>query len=143
MDASTRVAAYFDDLVERCNRSATKRPTNLPLYDQYIYYVLSTRCEMDINGFDSVFDQLLEESEVNILITALNELGCTTLADSFSIARDRLAGVGFFSDEEMMVCDLATDEGGFLDDIEAAVRNDNLMWQLDESLAKLLPAEAK
>ncbi|MGN6547261.1 MAG: hypothetical protein ACTHK7_19570 [Aureliella sp.] len=98
---------------------------------------------MDINGFDSVFDQLLEESEVNILITALNELGCTTLADSFSIARDRLAGVGFFSDEEMMVCDLATDEGGFLDDIEAAVRNDNLMWQLDESLAKLLPAEAK
>ena len=143
MDASTRVAAYFEDLIERCNRNGQGRRTSLPERDQYIFYVLSTRCEMDINGFESVFDQLLEQSEITILITALNELGCTTLANEFATARDRLADVGFFDDEEMMVCDLATDSGGFLDDIEESVRTCNLMWELDDSLAKLLPDEAK
>lgn len=143
MDAPAKVAAYFEDLIERRNRSDKGRPTSLPLHDQYIFYVLSTRCGMDINGFESVFDQLLEESEIKILITALNELGCKTMADAFSAARHRLADAGFFDDEEMMVCDLATDNGGFLDDIEEKVRSSNLMWQLDDALAKLLPDEAK
>ena len=143
MDAPTRVAAYFEDLIERCNRSGQGRPTSLPAHDQYIFYVISTRCEMDINGFGSVFDQLLEESEISVLITALNELGCTTLSDAFSTAHDRLAEAGFFDDDEMMVCDLAMENGGFLDDIEETVRNSNLMWDLDNSLAKLLPEEAK
>ncbi len=142
MDAPTRVAAYFEDLIERCNRNGQGRSTSLPENDQYIFYVLSTRCEMDINGFESVFDQLLDQSEINILITALNELGCTTLANEFSTARDRLADAGFFDDEEIMVSDLATDSGGFLDDIEERIRNCNLMWEIDDSLAKLLPDEA-
>lgn len=98
---------------------------------------------MDMGGFESVFDQLMEESEIEILIAALNELGCTTMADAVSVARDRLAAAGFFVDEEMMVCDLATDNGGFLDDIEEKVRNSNLIWGLDESLAKLLPEKVK
>jgi hypothetical protein len=143
MDAPTSVAAYFEELIERCNRSGQGRPTALPQNDQYIFYVISTRCEMDINGFESVFDQLLEESEISVLINAFNELGCTTLAEAFSTARSRLAGAGFFDDEEMMVIDLATDEGGFLDDIEETVRNSNLLWELDDSLAELLPDEAK
>ncbi len=143
MDAPTRVAAYFEDLIERCNRSGQGRPTGLPARDQYIFYVISTRCEMDINGFESVFDQLLEEFEITILIDALKELGCTTLSKAFSTARDRLAGAGFFDDEERMVCDLATDDYGFLDDIEEAVRSSNLMWDLDTSLAELLPEEIK
>ena len=143
MDASTRVAAYFEDLIERCNSSGAGRPTSLPLYDQYIFYVISTRCEMDMGGFESVFDQLLEESEIAILIAALNKLGNTTLADAFSTARGRLADAGFFADEEMMVCDLATANGGFLDDIEETVRESNLMWDLDDSLATLLPEKAK
>jgi hypothetical protein len=39
----------------------------------------------------------------------------------------------------MMVCDLATDNRRFLDDIEETVRKSNLMWDLDDSLATLLP----
>ena len=143
MDAPTRVAAYFVDLIERCNRSSTGRPTSLPQNDQYIFYVLAVRCEIDMSGFESVFDQLLDETEINILITALNVIGCVTLADSFLIARDRLAAAGFFDEEEMMVSDLATGNLGFLDDIEDSIGNSNLFWQLDESLAKLLPYAAK
>ena len=87
----------------------------------------------------TLFDQLLDENEIRVLIAALSEMGCKELADSFSIARKRLADVGFFNDEKLMVCELGTENGGFLDDIEKNIRNDDSMWQLDESLVKLLP----
>jgi hypothetical protein len=143
MDASQKLAEYFDSVIERCNRDPSGRPINLPKHDQIIYYVISTRCEMDMNGFDSVFDQLLTENELCLLIEALNELGAPQLAGSFDQARARLRNAGFFAEDSLMVSDLDQDETGFLDDIEDDIRNNDSLWDLDERLAALIPTNAK
>src|SRR5690606_16730214 len=122
MDASQQLAKYYDSLIERCNRDPSARPNNLPKHDQIIYYAISTRCEMDMNGFDSVFDQLLTENEIRLLVDALNELGAARLAESFNQAYSRLRDAGFFGDDAMMVSDLNNNESGFLDEIEDDIR---------------------
>jgi hypothetical protein len=98
---------------------------------------------MDMNGFDSVFDQLLTENELCLLIEALNELGAPQLAGSFDQARARLRNAGFFAEDSLMVSDLDQDETGFLDDIEDDIRNNDSLWDLDERLAALIPTNAK
>ncbi|QDU93905.1 DMP19 family protein [Lignipirellula cremea] len=143
MDVSQQLARYYDSLIERCNRDPSARPNNLPKHDQIIYYVISTRCEMDMNGFDSVFDQLLTENELRLLVDALNELGAGTLAESFNQAHSRLRDAGFFGDDSMMVSDLDNDDFGFLDDIEDDIRKNDSLWDLDDRLAELIPTNAK
>ncbi|HUG70603.1 MAG TPA: hypothetical protein VMM76_22835 [Pirellulaceae bacterium] len=143
MDASQQVAEYFEALIERCNRDPSARPTNLPKNDQIVYYVISTRCEMDINGFDSVFDQLLTEPELQFLIDSLNELGALRLADLFHRAHSRLQHAGFFDDESTLVEDLDQGDTEFLHDIEEEIRNNDSLWELDDRLAELIPNAAK
>lgn len=143
MDASQKLAEYFDTVVERCNGDPSGRPIHLPKHDQIIYYVISTRCEMDMNGFDSVFDQLLTENELCLLINALNQLGAPQLAGSFDQARLRLRNAGFFDSDSTTVSDLGEDDIGFLDDIERDIRNNDSLWGLDERLAELIPMNAK
>lgn len=139
MEPSQQVAEYFHDLIERCNRDPSGRPTNLSKNDQVIYYIISTRCEMDMSGFDSVFDQLLTEPELRFLIDSLNELGASDLADSFNRAYSRLQHARFFDSESTMVSDLDQGDTGFLDDIEEEIRNNDSLWNLDDRLAELIP----
>jgi hypothetical protein len=143
MDASREVAKYFDSLIERCNRDPSGRPKNLPKHDQIIFYVISTRCEMDMNGFESVFDQMLDEDELVLLIGALQELEVPELAQSFEKAHARLRAAGFFDDDSMMVSDLDNGGEGFLEDIEEEIRNHDPLWLLDDRLAELIPKDAK
>ena len=143
MDASQQLAQYFELLIERCNLDPSARPYNLPRHDQIIFYVISTRCEMDMNGFDSIFDQLLTEHELRLLIDALHELGADELAESFRQAHARLEDAGFFADDSMTVSDLDNDKSGFLDDIEADIREHDSLWDLDERLVELIPTNPK
>ncbi len=142
MDASIAVAEYFNAVIAQCNRNPSGRPHNLPWHDQIIYYVVSTRCEMDMNGFDSVFDQLLTENELGLLVEALNDLRLPQLAASFDDARSRLRNAGFFDDDSIMVSDLENDEIEFLADIEEVIRSNDSLWNLDDRLAALIDAKA-
>ena len=143
MDASARLANYYEKLIERCNQNPSARPDNLPKRDRIIYYVISTRCEIDINGFDAVFDQLLSENELTFLIETLNELEATELAGLFESALKRLKAAGFFDEEGMCVSELDPSPSiGFLDDIEALILENDELWELDEKLAELIPTQA-
>lgn len=143
MDTKATLADYYQELVERTNCHPSGRPVDLSQNDRIIYYVISTRCEMDMNGFDSVFDQLLTEDELQFLIEALVELKSPVLANLFERARSRLKAAGFFDDEATMVSDLETLDGrGLLDDVEASLRENNTLWEMDEKLVRLIPKGA-
>lgn len=137
------VDAHFQQLITRCD--AKGRPTKISRDDRIIYYVIATRCEMDMNGFDNVFNQLLSKSELQFLIESLEHLDEMNLAASFQAANDRLDEAGFFDDESMMVWDLddTETETGFLEDINEQVRQNNRLWKLDDKLVKLVHESAK
>lgn len=113
------------------------RPSNLSKHEQIFYYVVATRCEMDMNGFDSVFDQLLDQDAIQFLVDSLNDLGATQLADLFEAACMRLDNVGFFDDDSARVIDFVSDDQTeILEDIEEQVRKDDALWALDEKTGK-------
>lgn len=137
------IAEYFDYLIERCNREPNLRLTNLPWNDQVIYLVISTRCEIDMNGFESVFDQLLSQEELRSLVHALNHVGAFELANSFDEAISRLKTKRFFENESLMVADLDKNHIGFLDDIEQSVLKNDSLWDLHNRLTELIPCSFK
>jgi len=142
MTTALIVANHFQFIIERSRRDASGRPINMAKHDQVIYYVISTRCEMDINGFEAVFDQLLTETELLFLIQSLHDLGVPNLENAFERAHSRLQAAGFFEDG-IMVCDLENTEdskAGFLNDIEEEIRQDDALWKLDDVLLRLIPA---
>lgn len=134
MSASRRLAEYYASVSERCD----ERPRNLPKNDLVIFYVVSVRLEMDMSGFDSVFEQLLTEDELKFLIEALRELGASRLADLFRQAHVRLQDAGFFDEEGAMVADFEQDDAGLLEDIEDEIRAEDSLWPTDEQLAALI-----
>ena len=145
MDASETVANYFSELLEKMNRQTTARPS-APVFseqDQVIFYIVSTRCEMDINGIESVFDQLLTETELQLLIDSLRKVDAIRLADLFDQALQRLRSAGYFDHESTMVSDLKDSQGvRMLADLEQAIRENDGLWELDERLACVIRSEA-
>jgi hypothetical protein len=82
MDAFDYIAARFNKIISDVNETGG-RPDLLPEYDRAIFHLLSIRCEIDINGFDSVFDQLLTEDELLFSVGVLERLEFNTLATAF------------------------------------------------------------
>jgi len=131
---------YYDQIIERCNETENARPDGLSHNDRIIFYVISVRCEIDINGLESVFDQLLSERELSFLIDALNELENPGLAKIFSEAHTRLKESGFYTDTEKSVSDLTPEsESGLLDDLEERLQKNDELWELDEKLSSMMP----
>ncbi|QDV46773.1 hypothetical protein Enr13x_66820 [Stieleria neptunia] len=140
-DPSTIVAERFDRIVADMASNGCARPDDLAENDRTIYYIVSTRCEMDMGGFNSVFDQLLSESELEYLITCLNRLHATSLANAFSRAHEALRAVRFFDDNggaDNMISDFDRADGtGLLEAIEEELRAGEELWMLDSTLAVL------
>ncbi len=53
MDSRNRIVEEFDRLVALGRRGVASRP----LAERVVYYVVATRCEIDIDGFASVYEQ--------------------------------------------------------------------------------------
>jgi len=140
-DPSTIVAERFDRIVADMAAKGLGRPDGLAENDRTIYYIVSTRCEMDTGGFNSVFDQLLTESELVYLVDCLNRMDATSLADGFARAHEALRTVRFFDDngdDDNMVSDFDRADGtGLLDAIESEIRACDRLWLLDDPLAVL------
>ncbi len=60
MDAKERVTEVFDRLVnlDPVQREQTSRA------EQVLFYIVAVGCEIDICGFSCVFEQLLQEKEL-------------------------------------------------------------------------------
>ena len=143
MDPIDYIAARFETIIADVNESGG-RPGSLPDYDRAIFYLLSIRCEIDINGFDSVFQQLLTEDELLFCIDVLERLEFNTLADAFRQAHSILRDNGFYGDDSKMVHEYELLDGsGILDKVEQSVADDGGLWMLDDKLIELIPDEAK
>jgi hypothetical protein len=140
-DSSTVVAERFDRILAEMRAKEIPRPDGFADNDRAIYYIVSTRCEIDMNGFDSVFDQLLTEPELEFLVACLTRLNSTTLATGFSRAITELHKVHFFDDhddDDNMVSDYDRSDGtGVLDTIESEIEACDDFWVLDDALAAM------
>jgi hypothetical protein len=134
-DPATIVARRFEALGERCGASG--RPTDLSRNEQIIWYLVATRCEIDMEGLASVFDQLLKEKELLFFIAALGELEEPELAAAFLRAHAALKRVGFYERSHAMCHQFPSELKEELDAIDRELSSGNKLWELDKKLVQL------
>jgi hypothetical protein len=130
MDATDRIVNEFNRLVEIGREGVAARP----FAEQVVYYVVATRCEIDIDGFASVYEQNLNPAEISILVDGLNRMGESEIAAEFRRGFELLNRIGFF---DHMNWNLVSDS--IKAEIDAiGERIGDRLWGLDEKLAALL-----
>jgi hypothetical protein len=133
MDATDRIVEEFDRLVAMGRDGVATRP----LAERIVYYVVATRCEIDIDGFASVYEQDLNPAELDLLIAGLERIGEADIAAQFRRGFDLLKADGFYSHRDWnAVSPSVTEE---IDAIGEWIGS--RLWELDEKLAALLDAE--
>lgn len=132
MDATDRIVEEFDRLVAIGRSGVAKRP----IAERIVYYVVATRCEIDINGFASTYEQDLNPGEIAILVDGLNQIGEKRLASQFQRGFELLEASGFYKHQNWNeVSDSVKSE---IDAIGERIGDQ--LWDLDEKLAGLLDA---
>lgn len=130
MDAAGRIVQEFNRLVE-LDRAGIRSSS---LKDQFVYYVVAVRCEIDMNGFADVFVQCLEPAEVGIFLAALDTLEERPLADGFRRAFECVRRDGFYDHRDWSRLSPAT-----LVQLELTRdRVGDRLWELDGKLVALL-----
>jgi hypothetical protein len=108
MAPDERIVTYFEELIQRNYKN--------PPRDYLIYLVVGVRCQMDMGGIQSIFDQLLRDKlTIDFFITGLRQLDEPWLADAFTraAAQRRVA---------------------LRESIGEEIRQSNRLWELDEKL---------
>lgn len=136
MDSSAEVARRFEDILKRC--STTGRPDELHHRERVIYYIVSVRCEIDMNGFESVLDQLLTEDEVDFIGSALEELNEEDLASAWRKISSLLKSVGHKPRGISPVSSLPQAVRQQLETLAHEASAGDRLWKLDERLTELL-----
>ncbi|HEY2588462.1 MAG TPA: hypothetical protein VGI81_22160 [Tepidisphaeraceae bacterium] len=130
MDATQRIIQEFDRLVALGREAVGSRP----LAERVVYYVVATRCEIDIDGFAAVYEQDLDLAELEILIDGLGRIGEPELAAEFRRGFESLKADGFY--EHMIWKQVSP---AVKDEIDAiGQRVGDRLWKLDEKLVVLL-----
>ena len=140
MNASEIIAERYNALIERYDRDRGLH--NFSAAERAIWFLVTLRCEIDMNGFDSVFFQALQKDELEESIAYLRELGvediavllqeAITLLEShgFYVQRDNKPRMGFF--------DLSKDVRGEIDSIGERLTADDVLWDIDPKLCEML-----
>jgi hypothetical protein len=131
MNATDRIVEEFDRLEAMGRAFIATRPGP----ERIVYYVVAARCEIDINGFGSLYAQGLDPVELAILIDGLNQIGEGELAGEFRRGFDLLKQSGYCEHRNWnQVSEFVKNE------IEAiGERVGDRLWTLDHKLAALLP----
>lgn len=134
MDATDRIVEEFNRLVALGRVGVRRRP----LPEQFVYYIVAVRCEIDMNGFADVFTQCLNADEVGIFLSALDALKARPLADEFRRAFESIQRGGFYDhgDWERLSPTTVTE----LDAIQERVGDQ--LWELDGKLLALLEGQS-
>ena len=90
--AAEQIIEVFDRLIAMGRSAVASRPRP----ERIVYYVVATRCQIDINGFESVYQQLLTRDKLSFLIEGLRQLEERSLAGQFQNGADLLAADGFY-----------------------------------------------
>jgi hypothetical protein len=134
-DSDLYVAQWFEDILRRCTASG---PAVLPYAEQVVYYVVAVRSEADINGFCSVFEQLLHhEEDLSFFVRILRHLDEDELADVFAQIRLLLSEAGYFQDPTRELHALPEPVIQAFDQLGARALSNDRLWDLDSKLAQL------
>ena len=135
IEAINLVAEYYPMLIKQKQMGKLTRRE-----DRIIWAAVSARCTKDMSGFEEVFEQVLEEEDdILALIEGLEELGATDLASAFRSAHELLGRYSFFTDAYRYCDELPEEAQQQLSELGARVGDD--LWDLDDRLAKLIPAD--
>lgn len=130
MCATDRIADEFD----RLNALSPSRLAKRPLAEQVVRHVVATRCEIDMGGFASVYEQLLAPAEFDVLITGLERIREKRLAIQFRRGVALLEAEGFYGHRDWKKVSAKVRK-----QIDAiGERVGSRLWDLDGKLEKLL-----
>ena len=101
--------------------------------EQAIWLIVSTRCEIDMSGFESVFEQLLNRNEILKLIESLNKIDAQELAISFNQALSILDQNDFFNSGSM-ISEHGEELAKQIESIGENLSNKESMWDLDTKI---------
>jgi hypothetical protein len=132
-NASQRICEVYDELV---SSAASGQLSARTLAERIVWYVVLARCEKDINGFASVFEQGFNASEMDNLINGLRLLGDTTSANEFARGHDLLKVCGFYEHRDLRKISGAKE---LLGQIEENIGD--RLWDLDVKMVALLDAD--
>ena len=130
MNASNRIAVEFERLVALGRNGVALRP----MEERIVYYVVATRCEIDFDGFASVYEQDLSATELEILVEGLDRIGESALATEFRRGYELLKAEGFSN--HMNWNKVLSSVKSKIDAIGERVGD--RLWELDDKLAGLL-----
>jgi hypothetical protein len=130
MDASFRIADEFDRLIAIGLEGLHK----CSFAERAVFWIVSTRCEIDMNGFSSVYEQLLGKEEGKVMVEGLRRIGEAGLAQAFERGMELLRGEGFYS--HLNWGRVASDVREKVERIEDEVGD--RLWDLDEKLVRML-----
>lgn len=137
-DSAIILADYYDALCARLNH--TTRPKDFADADRIVWYIVSTRCEMDMEGFSSAFEQLLSEQELLFLIQSLRAIDAPDLAGAFDECHGLLKRAGFYDQPGVLLQELAPSIQESLDTVGRQLQAEDELWKLDDKLVKLIKA---
>ena len=123
MEATDRISEEFGRLVALGRGGVAK----CAVAEQVVYYVVATRCEIDIDGFSSVYEQDLNPSEITILVDGLNAIDENELAAEFGRGFRLLKQNGFY--EHLNWNQVSSDVKAEIDAIGDRVGD--RLWSLD------------
>ena len=131
-NSSDRIVEEFDRRVGLGRHGVASRP----LAERVVYYVVATRCFIDIDGFASVYEQDLGREELALLVDGLNKIEESELAEEFRRGFEMLDAHGF--DAHRNWNNVAESIKAEIDEI--GKRIGDRLWDLDTKLAALLDA---
>lgn len=134
-----RVGIRFEEILA-LYKDQPKTRAVIGLADSAIFYCICVRCESDINGFESVFEQLFSgDEELREFIAILQDIGEPELASDFGTIADCLERNQFWTLLHRDFERLPTDEQQRIDGIKKRIDASNRLWELEEKLDLLLP----
>jgi hypothetical protein len=137
MDPADRIITEFYRLHALGRDAISSRP----IAEQIVYHVVAARCEIDINGFASLYEQLLNPPELDVLINGLIRINEPDLAAELRRGFELLKSDGFY--DHMNWIKVSPAVKAQIDAIGKPVGD--RLWELDGKLAALLdndPANA-
>ena len=92
MDATNRIVEEFNRFVAL----GRDQMLTLPHQERVVFFIVATRCEIDMEGFASVFEQALSQTELAILIAGLQGIGEQELSAEFARGLEMLVEAGYY-----------------------------------------------
>jgi hypothetical protein len=134
MNASQCIINEFDRLLTLGREEIRRRP----FAEQVLYFVVVARCEADMEGFSSIYEQALTADEMQTLIGGLRQLDEPKLAIEFAGGMEALEKEKFYDHRNWnRVPDQVKEQ---IDAIGQHIGSE--LWGLDEKLAALIDRPA-